>query len=123
MFKNKFYIILILSLAASFITAFGFATTLNGEFRLEDLELPMVLELASISAIINGLLFSPIAYWCLKYQDLLIIFPILCIVLLSIIFLTTHIGIEARFKLLIIYIYWISALLSIKKFNMLMSNS
>jgi len=114
MFKNKFYIILILSFAASFITAFCFVTTLDNEFRLDYLLLPMVFEIASIAAIINGLIFSPIAYWCLKYQNLLIVFPLLCILLIVILFLATTLGIIAGFKLLIIYIYWISALLSIK---------
>ncbi len=114
MFKNKFYIILILSFAASFITAFCFVTTLDNEFRLDYLLLPMVLEVACIVAIINGLLFSPIAYWCLKNENLLIIFPLLCILLIITQFFTVIMGIEGLFRLLLIYIYWISALLSIK---------
>jgi hypothetical protein len=78
---KRFWQIFFLSLLAGVLTGLAFASSYLGKFDFRNL-LEHHLEVAFVAVaigIILGILFSQMAYWCLKDKNLVIILPLLFI--------------------------------------------
>lgn len=112
MLYNNYWTILVFSLLGSFITVFAYAATSSGKFQFTNLTLPAVSPISIMSAIILGMLLSPLMYWTIKDKNLLIVLPIIYLLAFVITVLLCYI--DQRIGFVGSFVYWVVVLIIMK---------
>ncbi len=112
--SGNFFTMIGFSLLGCFITIFAFAASSSGQFRLNTLTLPGVIQTASLYAVVCGILLWPLMYWCLKGKNLLIILPIIYVLAFLVTVLLTILDPKVGF--IGAFAYWVLILVIIKYF-------
>ena len=107
-------VMILWGIIGSLLTAFSYTYTVEINFSFKTFVLPMVIEVATISALIGCIILYPLFYWCLREKRLYISLPILYLFAILVTGLLNFIG--PRESTTGAFIYWVVALLLSKSF-------
>lgn len=105
-------VVLAWSIAASLSTAFAFAISTSGKISFSTLTLPGVAVIAAMFGGFASVVLWPYMYWCLK--DRQIAFPVVILVVLSILVVSCCTLVSPRVGLVSAVVYWIISLMVVR---------
>jgi len=106
-------VMILWGIIGSLLTAFSYTYTVEINYSFKTFVLPMVIEVATISALIGCIILYPLFYWYLREKRLYISLPILYFFAILVTGLLNFIG--PRESTTGAFVYWVVALLLAKK--------